>query len=145
MLVRAVVGLVVLLVLSGCGGSNAVEVRGPEPTLPPGGVPSATLEDLRLKLASISQDECARDDPATVYPDCGRFVAEIEASLAAVRDRVPAASPAADAVQRDVTAYTRGGCAAAPNSGPAGDPATCASALGALQRDVRTMVRAVAR
>ena len=127
----------------GCGSDNAVTVTGPEPTLPPGVVPSATLDDLRTKLSSISQDECATDDPAAVYRTCGRFVGEVEASLAAVRDRAPRASAAADAVQARLTAFTGAGCVAAPNAGPAGDPATCAPALGKLQRDLGTMVAAV--
>ncbi len=145
MLSRLVVSLLLLVLLAGCGGSNAVEVSGPTPTLPPGVVPSATLDDLRTKLASISQDECARDDPAGIYPTCGRFIREVEASLPAVRDRAPAATRSADAVQRGVTTFTGAGCVAAPNAGPAGAPGTCAPALGALQQDLRTMVAAVGR
>lgn len=145
MLSRVLVVLAVLLVAAGCGSSNAVQVTGPEPTLPNGVVPGATLEDLRTKLASISQDECARDDPADVYRICGRFVGEVAASLAAVRDRAPRASAAADAVQGRVTAFTGAGCVAAPNAGPAGAPETCAPALASLQQDLRTMVAAVGR
>ena len=145
MLSRVLVVLAVLLVAAGCGSSNAVQVSGPEPTLPNGVVPSATLDDLRTKLASISQDECARDDPAAVYRGCGRFIGEVEAALPAVRDRAPRASESADAVQRGVAGFTGAGCVAAPNAGPAGDPSTCGPALAAVQQDLRTMVAAVGR
>lgn len=145
MLSRVLVVLAVLLVAAGCGGGNAVHVTGPEPTLPNGVVPSATLDDLRTKLASISQDECAREDPAGVYRRCGRFIGEVEAALPAVRNLAPGASRSADAVQRGVAAFSGAGCVAAPNAGPAGDPATCAPALGSVQRDLRTMVAAVGR
>lgn len=145
MLSRVFVVLAVLLVAAGCGSSNAVQVSGPEPTLPNGVVPSATLDDLRTKLASISQDECARDDPAGIYPRCGRFIGEVEAALPAVRDRAPRAAASADAVQEGVSAFTSVGCVAAPNAGPAGDPATCAPALASVQQDLRTMVATVGR
>lgn len=145
MLSRVLVVLAVLLVAAGCGSSNAVQVTGPEPTLPPGVVPSATLVDLRTKLASISQDECAREDPAGVYRNCGRFIGEVEASLASVRDRAPRATESADAVQRGITAFTGAGCVAAPNAGPAGDPVTCGPAMARLQQDLRTMVAVVGR
>lgn len=145
MLSRVLVVLAVLLVAAGCGSGDAVHVTGPEPTLPNGVVPSATLDDLRTKLASISQDECARDDPATVYRGCGRFVGEVEAALPAVRELAPGATRSADAVQRGVSAFTSAGCVAAPNAGPAGDPSTCAPALASIQEELRTMVAAVGR
>ncbi|MDQ4115366.1 MAG: hypothetical protein M3235_00225 [Actinomycetota bacterium] len=145
MLSRVLVVLAALLVAAGCGGGDAVQVRGPEPTLPNGVVPSATLDDLRTKLASISQDECAREDPAAIYRGCGRFVREVEAALPAVRDRAPGASRSADAVQRGVSAFTSAGCVAAPNAGPAGDPAACGAALASVQQDLRAMVAAVGR
>lgn len=134
------------LVVAGCGGSNAVQVSGPpEPTFPPGVVPSATLDDTRMKLASIAQDECARDDPATTYPTCGRFVSEVQASLPAVREQAPNATQAADTVQADLGRFVSGGCVNAANSGPAGDPQTCGPALATLQEDVRGLVAAVGR
>lgn len=133
-------------VLVGCGGGQAVEVSGPpEPTFPPGQVPAATLSDLRTKLASIAQDECARDDPATIYPTCGRFVTEVRAALPAVREQAPAGTAAADAVDAGVGRFLGSGCAAAPNSGPTGDPRVCSPALATLQADLRTLVGAVGR
>lgn len=146
---RRTLGLTTLaaaLVVSACGGSDAVQVSGPPtPTFPPGVVPSATLDDLRTKLASISQDECARDDPATIYPTCGRFVTEVQASLPSVREQAPRAAKSADTVETGISRFVSGGCVAAPNSGPSGDPRTCGPALTVLQDDVRALVTAVGR
>lgn len=132
--------------LAGCGGSDAVQVSGPpEPTFPPGVVPSATVADLRTKLASISQDECAREDPARIYPTCARFITEVQASLPAVREQVPRATRAADTVQAAIGRFVSAGCVAAPNSGPSGNPAACGSALAVLQGNLRDLVTAVGR
>ena len=138
--------VVAALVLAGCGGGGGVTVSGPpEPTFPPGVVPSAGVADLRTKLSSIAQDECARDDPATVYPTCGRFVTEVRASLPAVREQVPAAARTADTVEAGVSRFVSAGCVAAPNSGPSGDPRVFTPALAALQDDMRTLVATVGR
>ncbi|MBW0106454.1 hypothetical protein [Pseudonocardia sp. KRD291] len=138
--------LAAALVVAGCGGSDAVQVSGPPtPTFPPGVVPSATLDDTRTKLSSIAQDECARDDPAAIYPTCGRFVSEVQASLPAVREQAPNATRAADTVQSGIGRFVSGGCVNAANSGPAGDPRTCGPALATLQADVRDLVTAVGR
>lgn len=139
-------GAAVALVVAGCGGSNAVEVSGPpEPTFPPGVVPSATLDDTRTKLSSIAQDECARDDPAAIYPTCARFAGEVQAVLPAVREQAPAATGAAETVQSSLQRFVGSGCVNAANSGPAGSPQTCGPALATVQQDLRTLVAAVGR
>ncbi|MET0188202.1 MAG: hypothetical protein ABW212_04330 [Pseudonocardia sediminis] len=138
--------IAVALVVTGCGGTNAVEVSGPPtPTFPPGVVPSATLDDTRTKLSSIAQDECARDDPAAIYPTCARFVGEVQAVLPAIREQAPRATQAADTVQTGLQRFVGGGCVNAANSGPAGEPQTCGPALGTVQQDLRSLVTAVGR
>ncbi|MDN5915532.1 MAG: hypothetical protein L0I76_10570 [Pseudonocardia sp.] len=138
--------LAAALMVAGCGGSDAVQVSGPPtPTFPPGVVPTATLDDTRTKLASIAQDECALDDPATIYPTCGRFVSEVQASLPAVREQAPNATQAADTVQAGIGRFVSSGCVSAANSGPAGDPQICGPALATLQEDLRELVAAVGR
>ena len=140
------VALTAGLALAGCGGGDAVEVSGPPPpTFARGEVPSATLDDLRLKLSSISQDECLRDDPARIYPTCGRFLSELQASLPAVRELAPGATKAADTADGAAQRVVRAGCVNAPNSGPAGAPNVCGPALAVLQDDVRALVAAVGR
>lgn len=136
--------IAVALVVAGCGGGNAVEVSGPpEPTFPPGVFPSATLDDTRTKLSSIAQDECARDDPAAIYPTCARFVGEVQAVLPAIREQAPAATGAADTVEQDLQRFQGGGCVNTANSGPPGNPRTCGPALATLQQDLRALVTAV--
>ncbi|MFC5948335.1 hypothetical protein ACFQH9_08610 [Pseudonocardia lutea] len=141
----AVAGLVLALAaLAGCGESTTHGARSGGD-----GAPSATLPALRTKLASISLDECATQPAQQIYPNCARFVREVQNVVPAARAEAGrVASPetltkAADAVDGAVNRFTQDQCI--PVGAPPGPAAECGADLASMQEALRALVAAVGR
>lgn len=142
--VRTVRVLVLVLALALLGGCGAATTH----TASSGGGPSATLPALRTKLAALSSDECVTQPGAQAYPNCGRFVREVQNVVPAARaESGSVASPdaltrAADAVDAAVNRLAQDSCVG--NGGaPAGGPDACGPDLTALQTSFADLVAAV--
>ncbi|MCE3553770.1 hypothetical protein LWC33_20220 [Pseudonocardia sp. RS11V-5] len=133
---------VALAALAGCGESttHAASSGG-------NGAPSATLPALRTKLASISLDECATQPAAQIYPDCARFVREVQNVVPAARAEAgqvaapQALTKAADDVDGAVNRFTQDQCI--PVGAPPGPAAACGPDLASMQEGLRALVAAV--
>jgi hypothetical protein len=140
----ATVLAVMLAAVAGCGGSTT-------PAASPGddGAPSLTLPALRTKLASISLDECATRPAEQIYPDCARFVREVQNVVPAARAEAgEVASPealtkAADAVDGAVNRFTQDQCITV--GAPPGPASACGPDLASMQEALRALVAAVGR
>ncbi|GAA4552538.1 hypothetical protein [Pseudonocardia xishanensis] len=138
---RVVVVLVASLVLGGCGAATTSAPSS-------GGGPSATLPALRTKLASLALDECLTQPGAQAYPNCSRFVREVQNVVPAARAESGAvASPgalvaAADAVDGAVGRLTQDTCVATGGA-PVGGPQDCGPDFTSLQQSFRNLVAAV--
>ncbi|GAA2890298.1 hypothetical protein GCM10010472_55980 [Pseudonocardia halophobica] len=140
----AAVVAVALAALAGCGESSthAASSGGD-------GAPSLTLPALRTKLASISLDECATRPAEQIYPDCARFVREVQNVVPAARAEArEVASPqaltkAADAVDGAVNRFTQDQCI--PVGAPPGPASACGPDLASMQEALRALVAAVGR
>jgi hypothetical protein len=130
-----------LAVLGGCGEATTH-------TASSGGGPSATLPALRTKLAALTADECVTQPGAQAYPNCGRFVREVQNVVPAARaESAAVASPdaltqAADAVDAAVNRIAQDACVGTGGA-PAGGPDVCGPDLTALQTSFRDLVAAV--
>jgi hypothetical protein len=139
--VRVVLVLLAVVLLGGCGEATTHAASS-------GGGPSATLPALRTKLAALSSDECVTQPGAEAYPNCGRFVREVENVVPAVRaERASVPSPdalvrAADAVDAAVSTLAQDSCVGTGGA-PAGGPEACGPDLTALQSSFRDLVAAV--
>jgi hypothetical protein len=135
---------VTLAAVVGCGQSttHAASSGG-------NGAPSATLPALRTKLAAISIDECATKPAEQIYPNCARFVREVQNVVPAARAETgQVASPdaltkAADAVDAAVNRFTQDQCT--PVGAPAGPASACGPDLASMQEGLRALVAAVGR
>ncbi|MEU7814567.1 hypothetical protein [Pseudonocardia sp. NPDC049154] len=140
----AAVVAVALAALAGCGESTT-----PAASSGDDGAPSLTLPALRTKLASISLDECATEPAEQIYPDCARFVREVQNVVPAARAEAgEVASPealtkAADAVDGAVNRFTQDQCI--PVGAPPGPASACGPDLASMQEALRALVAAVGR
>jgi hypothetical protein len=135
---------VMLAVLAGCGESTTGAASSGEDR-----APSLTLPALRTKLASISLDECATKPAEQIYPNCARFVREVQNVVPAARAEareVPspeALTKAADAVDGAVNRFTQDQCITV--GAPAGPASACGPDLASMQEALRALVAAVGR
>ncbi|MFR9804371.1 hypothetical protein ACL02T_19085 [Pseudonocardia sp. RS010] len=129
-------------VLAGCGEptTHAVSTGGD-------GQASATLPALRTKLSAIAVDECATEPAGQIYPNCARFVREVQNVVPAARAEAgQVASPeavtkAADAVDGAVNRFTQDRCITV--GAPPGPAAECGPDLASMQEALRALVAAV--
>jgi hypothetical protein len=140
----AIVAAVVLVALAGCGGPTTHAASSGDD-----GAPSLTLPALRTKLASISLDECATKPAEQIYPDCARFVREVQNVVPAARaEAAEVTSPealtkAADAVDGAVNRFTQDQCITVGT--PPGPASACGPDLASMQEGLRALVAAVGR
>ncbi|GAA1830229.1 hypothetical protein GCM10009836_05240 [Pseudonocardia ailaonensis] len=139
----AAAGLLAAGLLAGCGAptTHAAASGG-------NGAPSATLPALQTKLASIVQDECATQQPAQIFPNCARFVREVQnivpaarAEAGSVRSGAAVTQAAAD-TDDAVNRFTQDVCTpvAGAKAGPA---AVCGPDLAAMQQGLKALVSAL--
>jgi hypothetical protein len=141
----AVPALVVAVVtLAGCGAATTDAGT----TTPVRTGVDGSLSALTDKIDSIALDECATKTPATVFPNCPRFVAEVGNVAVAVTGAAPgrpgaaAMTSSATAVGQAVSTFIGHGCVAS-SSGPAPSAAVCGPDLQEIQTDLKAMQEAV--
>jgi hypothetical protein len=138
----AAAGLLAAGLLAGCGAptTHAASSGG-------NGAPSATLPALQTKLASIVRDECATQPAAQIYPNCARFVREVQNIVPAARAEAgsvrtgAAVTQAAGETDAAVNRFTQDACT--PVNGGPGPAAACGPDLAAMQQALRTLVTAL--
>jgi hypothetical protein len=129
------------LAIAGCGTSDSTSTQA-------GPAQSVSLADLADKLDLIAADDCQTRPPATVYPDCARYAAEVASSATTATDLAPRSTNAstirAAASRVDDALATFGGDGCAPTMGAAStSTSTCAADLTALRTGVAALDTAV--
>jgi hypothetical protein len=129
------------LAIAGCGTSDSTSTQA-------GPAQSVSLADLADKIHLIAADDCQTRPPATVYPDCARYVAEVAGSAATATDLAPHSTDAstiraaASRVEDDLATFDGDACA--PTLGTAStSTSTCVADLTALRTGVAALDTAV--
>lgn len=146
-LLRAATLLVAALLLAGCSADRPAASSAKDTQPWPGQTASERvgapgLEALRTKFRFFAQDPCWSDDPAKVFPRCGRFTTEIRNALPQVRQDAPAAAAQADLVGKALDDFAAKGCQADPGTLAEGDAAVCGPAFRAVQETAQGMATA---
>lgn len=135
---------VLALTVAGCGATTA----DGRPTTPVRTGVDGSLSLLTDKIDSIALDECATKNPATVFPNCPRFITEVGNVAVAVTGAAPgrpdaaALQSTATAVGDAVSGFIGHGCVASPSE-PVPSAATCGPDLQKIQAGLKAMQAAV--
>lgn len=135
---RVLAGALLALVLAGCAGTQPGDRN-------PGSGYSNSVADLAVKVPALQADPCRGAQVASLFGNCGRYVAQVANTIGALRAELAGQSGEIDTLQAAVNTYQRAGCDGVGNSPSATQRTDCPKALTSIGTELDRLDQALVR
>jgi hypothetical protein len=129
-------GVLGLAVLTGCADNQPGDTNnGPGYT--------DNVSDLLVKVPALAADPCRSAQANTLYPNCGRYVAQVANTISAIRDNLPNQGTATGTLQQAVNRFQQMGCDTITGQPSSSQAQECPAALRTIGTELDTLSKAL--